>query len=57
MAPKRLKCFVAGSNNEPSSCHLFPTSEPLETQWITFVSEGNASSDLTKCVYVRANHS
>ncbi len=42
MTPKRFKCFVVGCNNEHSSCHLLPTSEPLKTQWITFVCEGNA---------------
>ncbi len=42
MSPKRLRCFVVGCNNEQSSRHLLPTSEPLKTQWITFVSEGNA---------------
>ncbi len=41
---KRLRCFVVGSNNEYSSRHLLPTSEPLKMQWInvTFVFEGNA---------------
>ncbi len=41
MAPKRLKCFVVGCNNEHSSHHLLQTTEPLKTQWITFVFEGN----------------
>ncbi len=32
ISPKRLRCFVAGCNNEHSSRHLVPTSEPLKTQ-------------------------
>ncbi len=39
-----------------SSCHLLTTPEPLKTQWITFVFEGNAPPDLPKCIYVHANH-
>ncbi len=39
MSPKRLRCFDVGCNNEHSSRHLLPTSEPLKTQWITFVFE------------------
>ncbi len=42
MAPKQLKCFVVGCNNEHSSRNFLPTSEPLKTQWITFVFEENA---------------
>ncbi len=45
MSPiERLRCFVVGCNNEYSSRHLLPTSEPLKTQRInvTFVFEGNA---------------
>ncbi len=52
MAPKQLRCFVVGCNNEHSSRHLLQTSDPLKTQWITFVSEGNAFPDLPKCIYV-----
>ncbi len=42
MAPKRLRCFVVGCNNEYSSRLLLPTSEPLKMQRIIFVFEGNA---------------
>ncbi len=45
---KRLRCFVVGCNNEYSSRHLLPTSEPLKTQRITFVFKGNAPPDLPK---------
>ncbi len=40
---KWLRCFVVGCNNEYSSRHLLPTSEPLKMQRInvTFVFEGN----------------
>ncbi len=31
---KRLKCLVVGCNNEYSSHHLLPTSEPLKMQKI-----------------------
>ncbi len=50
MASKQLRCSVVGSNNEHSSHHLLQTSEPLKTQWVSFVFEGNASSDLPKCI-------
>ncbi len=50
MASKLLRCSVVGSNNEHSSRHLLQTSEPLKTQWVSFVFEGNASSDLPKCI-------
>ncbi len=42
MTPKRLRCFVVGYNNEHSSRHLLPSSEPLKR--ITFGFEGNAPS-------------
>ncbi len=58
MSPiKRLRCFVVGCNNEHSSCHLLPTSEPLKMQRInvTFVFEGNAP--IPNLPNVHANHS
>ncbi len=42
MAPKRLRCFVVGCNNEHSSSHLLPSFERLKR--ITFGSEGNSPS-------------
>ncbi len=39
---KAIEVFVVGCNNEHSSRHLLPTSEPLKR--ITFGSEGNAPS-------------
>ncbi len=44
MCVQRLRCFVVGCNNEYSSCHLLPTSEPLKAQRInvTFVFGWNA---------------
>jgi len=42
MTPKQLRCSVVGCNNKHSSRHLLSTSKQLKTQWITFVSEGNA---------------
>ncbi|XP_016346660.1 uncharacterized protein LOC107692211 [Sinocyclocheilus anshuiensis] len=56
MAPKRLRCSVVGCKNEHGCRHLVPTSEPLKTQWISFVFEGDAPPDLPKCVYVCSNH-
>ncbi len=49
---KWLRCFVVGCNNEYSSSHLLPSSEPLK--WITFGFEGSAPS-----IYLNvcANHS
>ncbi len=42
MTPKRLRCFVVGCNNEHSSRHLLPSSEPLKR--IMFGFEGKAPS-------------
>ncbi len=39
---KRLRRLVVGCDNEYSSHHLLPKSEPLKTQRIKFVFEGNA---------------
>ncbi len=50
MSPKRLRCLVVGCNNEHSSRHLLPASEPLKMQKITLVFLGNAPPDLPKCV-------
>ncbi len=49
MSPiKRLSCFVVGCNNEYSSRHLLPTSEPLKTQRIniTFALKGMRRSPI-----------
>ncbi len=48
MTPKRLRDFVIGCNNEHSSRHLLPSSEPLKR--ITFSFEGNAPS-----IYINAS--
>ncbi len=57
MAPKRLRCFVLGCENEHSSRrHLLPTSEPVKAQWLTFAFKGKAPPDLPKCIYVCSNH-
>ncbi len=57
MSPiKRLRCFVVDCNNEYSSRHLLPTSEPLKAQHY-FRFEVNAPiPNLPKCIYVRTNH-
>ncbi|XP_042614665.1 uncharacterized protein LOC109110689 isoform X2 [Cyprinus carpio] len=56
MSPKKHKCSVVGCNNEHSSFHLLPTSEPLKTQWMDFIYEGKAPLKIPKYVYVCANH-
>ncbi|XP_058628472.1 uncharacterized protein LOC131538581 isoform X2 [Onychostoma macrolepis] len=56
MASKRLWCSVLGCNNEHSSHHDVPKSEPLKTQWLDFVFEGNMPPDQPKCIHVCANH-
>ncbi len=55
MSPKRLKCFVVGCNNEHSSRHLLPTSEPLKAEdYICFWRE--CAPDLPTCAYVMIIH-
>ncbi len=39
MTPKRLRCFVVGCNNEHSSSHLLPSSEPLKRIMFGFVGK------------------
>ncbi len=48
---------VVVCNYYHSSCHLLLLSQLLKTQWITFVFEENASSDLPKCVCICMNYS
>ncbi len=50
MFPIRLRCFVVGCNNEHSSRHLLSISEPLKTQCIIFIFEGN-----TPPIYLNAS--
>ncbi len=45
MASKRTWCSVLGCNNEHSSRFDVPKSEPLKTQWLSFVFEGNSPPD------------
>ncbi len=52
MSSKRLRRSVVGCNNEHICRHLLLTSEPLKTQWITFVSEGNSGGKSTKKLYL-----
>uniref|UniRef100_A0A8C1LJG1 THAP-type domain-containing protein n=1 Tax=Cyprinus carpio TaxID=7962 RepID=A0A8C1LJG1_CYPCA len=56
MASNRSWCSVLGCNNEHSSHFDVPKSEPLETQWLSFVFKGNISPDQRQCFHVCANH-
>ncbi len=56
MASKRSWCSVLGCNNEHSSRFDVPKSEPLKTQWLSFVFEGNSPPDQPQFFHVCANH-
>ncbi len=58
MSPiKQLKCLLVGCNNEDSSRHLLPTSEPLKRINVTFVFEGDAPIPIYINAPVCTNHS
>ncbi len=52
---KRLKCLVVGCNNEYSSRHLLPTSEPQRIN-VTFALKWMRRSPIYINVNVRLNH-
>ncbi|KAG1928205.1 uncharacterized protein LOC120477297 [Pimephales promelas] len=56
MASKRLWCSVLGCNNEHISHFDVPKSEPLKTQWLSFVFKGNIPSRQRQYYHVCANH-
>ena len=56
MASERLWCSVLGCNKEHSSHFDVPKSDPLKTQWLSFVFEGNIPHDQRQCFHVCANH-
>jgi len=49
-------CSVLGFNNKHSSHFDVPKSEPLKTQWLSFVFKGNIPRDQCQCFYICANH-
>ncbi len=56
MASKRSWCSVLGCNNEHSSRFDVPKLEPLKTQWLSFVFEGNSPPDQPQFFHFCANH-
>ena len=49
MASKRLCCSVLGCNNKHRNHFDVPKFEPLKTQWLSFVFEGNIPHDQRQC--------
>ncbi len=56
MSRKQSRCSVFGYKTEHKSLHFLPASEPLWTQWITLIFQGNVPQNLPKYIYVCANH-
>jgi len=55
MVSKRLWCSVLGSNKEHSRYNV-PKSEPLKTQWLSFVFKGNIPHEQYQCFHVCMNN-